>query len=89
MSARYRHDRDTGSTQFEGLFKCPHCGHENSHWFGLWAGRPEVVACDCDDGGCDTYFAVTAEVSVMVTATARKIEGIERRQSPVEEGDEA
>lgn len=75
MSARVR--TIDGGTKYEGVFACPHCGHENGHWFGIWAGRPEVICCDVDSGGCDTYFAVTAVVDVAVTVTARKIEGID------------
>jgi hypothetical protein len=76
MTARIHHDKD-GTMKFEGVFRCPHCGHENSHWFGIWANCPEIVTCDSEEGGCDTYFAVTARVDVTVTVTPRKIEGIE------------
>lgn len=84
MGARYRHVREPGNTVFEGTFKCPHCGHENSHWFPLWAGCPEVVCCDNESGGCDTYFAVTAVVEITVTPTARKIEGIGPSRETIE-----
>lgn len=84
MSARFRHVRETGTTVFEGIFNCPHCGHENAHWFPLWQARPEVVCCDNETGGCDTYFAVTAVVEVTVTPTARKIEGIGPSRETIE-----
>lgn len=74
-----------GAAHFCGDFACPHCGHVNSHWFSWWSVRPEIVCCDCESGGCDVYFAVTAEVSVIVTATARKIDGIDcRYMDPVD-----
>lgn len=76
---RTHHTKDFG-TQYEGIFRCPHCDHENSHWFGLWAFRPEVICCDTENGGCDTYFTVTAVVDITVTVTPRKIEGIEREE---------
>lgn len=66
-----------GAATFRGEFACPHCGHVNSRYFSWWSHAPEVVCCDCEEGGCDTYFTVTAQVDITVTPTVRKIEGIE------------
>lgn len=71
-----------GHTVYGAEFPCPHCGHTNSAFFNWWGGHPVVVCCPVDDGGCDTYFAVTAVVQITVTPTTRKIEGIELRERP-------
>jgi hypothetical protein len=81
MSASIR-QVNGGHTVYGGEFPCPHCGHVNSAWFQWYGGPPEIVCCDNDSGGCDTYFAVTAKVEITVTPTARKIEGIEMRERP-------
>jgi transcription elongation factor Elf1 len=65
-----------GYTVYGGEFNCPHCGHVNSAWFPWDSRAPQVVCCDNEAGGCDTWFAVTAKVTITVEPTARKIEGI-------------
>lgn len=75
---------DDGKALYRGTFACPHCGHENHSWFALWT-PVEVVFCDTDEGGCDTPFVVSATVTITVTATPRKIEGIS--PNPPEEVD--
>lgn len=84
MSARTRNE--DGRTLYQGVFTCPHCGHENGHWFSRTSQRPEIVLCDNEDGGCDTYFAVTAIVEINVAVTAHKVEGVEPRVHPLDQG---
>lgn len=54
--------------------KCPYCGFENSIEI-----NPEniieeqIIRCDCEDGGCDRYFAAFAKTSV--ETEGKRIEG--------------
>lgn len=56
---------------------CPHCQHTgqvNIECQGY--GRPEVVFCDTDEGGCGAYVAVVATIQHVITAQAHKIDGV-------------
>ena len=56
---------------------CPYCGFVNSAAVSAteWFPRPRVVLCDCDEGGCDSYFV--AKIRVSVETEGLKIEGCE------------
>lgn len=58
--------------------QCPYCGHVNGTYktFTSTAMKPFFVACDLDEGGCDTMYVVLAGIEV--STDARKIEGVER-----------
>jgi hypothetical protein len=65
-------------SKFRASFPCPYCGHENHLSVSEYGEfMPRVIACDNDSGGCDSWFAVTATVEVIVTPTVRKIDGCE------------
>lgn len=40
------------------ILTCPLCGFE-SQLHKVEAFRPEVFCCDCEEGGCDQYFAAS------------------------------
>lgn len=54
--------------------KCPYCGLENNIII-----NPEIIAekqivlCDCEEGGCDRYFAAFAKINVQ--CEGKTIEG--------------
>jgi len=56
---------------------CPYCGFINTVAMSVserWP-RPRVVLCDCDEGGCDSYFV--AKISIEIETQGLKIEGCE------------
>lgn len=53
----------------QATFICPKCGFENKKSVGMEdnSPKPQVVCCDLEEGGCDTYFAVSFKFSVETT----------------------
>jgi transcription elongation factor Elf1 len=49
-------------------FTCPYCGYSNHAWVKMDDdGKPLVVSCDPENGGCDRYFVVIHHISVKTT----------------------
>lgn len=55
------------------LVKCPYCGMKTEIEVEELRNISNLVNCDIMEGGCDGLFV--ADVSVKVTASARKVEG--------------
>lgn len=53
--------------------KCPYCGMKTEIEVEELRSISNLVNCDVMEGGCDGLFV--ADVSVKVTAAARKVEG--------------
>lgn len=56
-------------------FLCPYCAHANHlciPQFGTLG--MELVCCDSETGGCDSYFAVSVRVTTTLIPTVRRIE---------------
>lgn len=54
--------------------KCPYCRVENSILVNPEnIAEKQIVLCDCEECGCDRYFA--AFVKIAVESEGRKIEG--------------
>jgi hypothetical protein len=66
----------TDQTLYPVKVKCPHCNVYWPAYFERVSCRPEIIICETEDGGCGATFAVTAIVTVTVTPTVRKIEGL-------------
>jgi hypothetical protein len=64
--------------------KCPMCGYDNKiseqqqNNLGVKEGRPFIVLCDNEEGGCDRYFVVevtlTAHVHSFVYGDTKGVE---------------
>lgn len=53
--------------------KCPMCGYVNklSHtsqkeYYHIESGKPFVMCCDSEEGGCDRYFVAEVTLSASV-----------------------
>jgi hypothetical protein len=66
----------TDETLYPVGVKCPHCNVTWTAHFERVSCRPEIIICETEDGGCGATFAVTAIVTITVTPTVRKIEGL-------------
>lgn len=54
--------------------KCPYCGWENNLLINPEkVMEQQIILCDCNEGGCDKYFAAFTEIKVQ--NTGKKIEG--------------
>ena len=58
---------------------CPYCGMKTEIEVEELRNISNLVNCDVMEGGCDRIFV--ADVSVAITASARKVEGEERRNN--------
>ena len=56
----------------KALVKCPYCGMKTEIEVEELRNISNLVNCDIMEGGCDGLFV--ADVSVKVTASARKVE---------------
>lgn len=61
------------------LVKCPYCGLKTEINVEELRDISSLVICDVMEGGCDRI--IVADVSVAITASARKVEGEERRNN--------
>ena len=59
--------------------KCPYCGLITEINVEELRDISSLVIYDVMEGGCDRIFV--ADVSVVITASARKVEGEERRNN--------
>lgn len=48
------------------IVKCPMCGHLNKMdsraYYKVEPGRPFIMTCDSEEGGCDRYFVAQINV---------------------------
>ncbi len=50
------------------VVKCPYCDRRQRLQAKLSTGRPQVLLCDIEQGGCDMWFAVSLALECVADA---------------------
>lgn len=47
--------------------RCPYCGMQNINLLRIDTGRPQVVDCEPELGGCDRTYVTTVQLTIKTT----------------------
>ena len=61
------------------VVQCPHCGTANNV---QPQSRPQIVLCDTEGGGCDRYFAVQVDTTVVHEIHVARLDYVAAGQGP-------